>query len=354
MYMSQDEIRARSRRIPVIVDATPEELDYWMQDALDVITNFCQQDFLYEPRATKRARATTNTLVYLPKPITGDVLIKTDFGQEIFDSTVAKRTRYVELFPGTFTIGWFRYRFRYTYPDARMTNPNYDPDYRYITPTAFPMDVTADWGYIDSKEELLKRGINELVASYEAHRSNTDVHVVADTTNAVVLPEATLEMMTMITRLNELRIRIISHFGDTTSHQVADDKVPTAAQCSDLDSAIVLLKDLKEKFNEHLKRGGDLTTAHVKRDEDNKSFINLDFENAIMPRAIKRVFLRIVQRVALRDDAEDYRQINSPYSNETLGDGYTYDLSNGTLRNLIRPEEAHMLLPYVNRGRVII
>ena len=216
------------------------------------------------------------------------------------------------------------------------------------------MDVTADWGYIDSKEELLKRGINELVASYNTHRLNTDFHVVADTTNATVLPPATLEMMTMITLLNELRTRIIAHFGNTSSHQIADTDIPTKPSCSDLDSAILLLIDLKEKFNSHLKRGNDSTTVHLKQDEENKSFINIDFQNSIMPSQIKRVFLRLVQRVALRDDAEDYRQINSPYANETLGDGYTYDLSNGTLRNMIRPEEAHMLLPYVNRGRVII
>jgi hypothetical protein len=69
---------------------------------------------------------------------------------------------------------------------------------------------------------------------------------------------------------------------------------------------------------------------------------------------IRRVFLRLVQRLAIRDEAEDHRQINSVYASETLGDGYTYDLNNGTLRNLIRPEEAHMLLPYVNRGRIVI
>ena len=188
---------------------------------------------------------------------------------------------------------------------------------------------------------------------YEAHRVNTVVHSAPDLLNPILSPVAT-DLETAAILLNELKGVVNSHFGDFVVHQVADPNVAIMVDVTDLQSAMCLLWELKLKFNAHTQNGGSTTSVHANYDVANYATFSTDFDGAVMPRAIRRVFLRLVQRIALRDEAEDHRQINSPYVNETLGDGYTYDLSNGTLRNLIRPEEAHMLLPYVNRGRVVI
>ena len=353
MYMTMVEIRALSRRIPAIIDATPEELLFWMDDAFDVINNYCQQDFVDEKQAVKRGRATTNTLVYLPKALSGDVTVADEGGSIIFTSsdastassgsffnpsggtTAATGGQIVEVFPGSFVIGYYR--------NNSINRPR----------TAEVLNVKGDWGYALTADDLLFDGINTLRDLYEIHRLSTVFHNSADTLNPVISPNAT-DFDSAAIILNELKGVINSHFGDFVVHNIADTNVSTLDDVTDAQSAQILLADLKAKFNSHLKKGGSATTVHPNVDDENTATFSADFAGSVMPRAIRRAFLRIVQRIALRDEAEDHRQLNSPYTTETLGDGYSYDLSNGTLRNLIRPEEAHMLLPFVNRGRVVI
>jgi len=353
MYMSMVEIRTLSRRIPAIIDATPEELQFWMDDAFDVINNFCQQDFVFEKQAVKQGRATTNTLVYLPKVLSGDVTVSDHTGSVIFSNSAAPISggtsfyggstsgnaatsgQIVEVFPGNFVIGY------------------YSNNHIERTRTAEILNVQGDWGYALTADDLLFEGVNTLKSLYEAHRISTVFHNSSDTLNPVVSPDAT-DFTSAAILLNELKGVINSHFGDFVVHNVADTNVSTLPDVTDAQSAQVLIADLKAKFNAHLKKGGSATSVHPNIDDENVAVFSVDFVGSVMPRAIRRAFLRIVQRIALRDEAEDHRQINSPYLSETLGDGYSYDLSNGTLRNLIRPEEAHMLLPFVNRGRVVI
>lgn len=355
MYMTGDEIRALSRRIPEIVDATDEELSFWMDEAADVINNFCQQDFAFERQTTRQVRATTNTLVYLPKVLSGEVTVKDDEGGTVFStisdsqnlinpvifndndtvvsSTVGiSTTGYaIEVFPGAHTLGYYSRNRQYRPANARI------------------LYVTGDWGFINSKEELLLHAINSLKSLYNSHRLSSAYHLAADTVNNILSADAT-DLATGLDLINELKAKINAHFGSTVSHTEADPNTATIDSAGDIDSAFLLAEDLKKKFNKHLLN----RTVHIEQDRENTLVDNLDYLNAVMPRQIRRAFLRIVQRLSIRDNAEDIRQINSPYSQETLGDGYSYDISNGTLRSLLRPEEAHMLLPYVNRGRVII
>lgn len=363
MYMTGDEIRALSRRIPAVCNATDEELSFWMDDAFDVLNNFVQQDFVYERQATKRVRATTNTLVYLPKVLSGLVTVVDCLSGDtiaVIDSStcqtfaglgsavggglftdagsgnVSTTGGPIEVFPGNFVLGYYTGNIKLRAPNARL------------------LDVTGDWGFIGTKEELLSLGLNDLLAAYEAHRQDALVHIIADVNNAVTSPPATTDLTSILALVNELRLDINAHMGDLIVHQADDPDITLLPAATDLETAIDLFKDLVNKYNLHLGRGGSATDPHAFADTDNTVSVSLDFEGPIMPRVIRRVFLRLVQRIAIRDDAEDHRQLNSPYTSETLGDGYSYDLGNGTLRNLIRPEEAHMLLPFVNRGRVVI
>ena len=355
MYMTGDEIRALSRRLPEIINATDEELHFWMDDAFDVLNNFCQQDFVFERQVTKRVRATTGTLVYLPKVLSGEVQIADSCGTTVFATSssagdTCQTSSIVELFPGNFVLGYYKYNSQYPTPDPH---------------TLF---VTGDWGFVPTKAELLANSVNSLKAAYEKHRLSTVAHNQADILNAILSAEATYTTNTTVSLkpdvdnssntdfesvailLNELKGVINSHFGDFVVHVSADSNLSTLPDVTDEGSAWGLLADLKRKFNAHITS----TAYHVEADTDNYMDYNADPNSAVMPRQIRRAYLRLVQRIAIRDETEDHRQINSPYTNETLGDGYSYDLNNGTLRNLLRPEEAHMLLPYVNRGRIVI
>lgn len=353
MYMTVEEIRTLSRRIPAIIDATDEEIIFWSEDAFDTINNYCQQDFVYERQVTKTARATTNTLVYLPKVLSGDVVVYDEFNGQVYSSSdlsvastpsaftdsdqsmASTNGKPIELFPGNFVLGYYAQNRKYRTHAARM------------------LTITGDWGFAPTASTLLFNGVNELRDAYEAHRVSTVAHTSPDTLNAILSPVAT-DLETAAVLLNELKGVINSHFGDFVVHNIADTNIVVSADVTDQASATVLLTELKSRFNAHLQKGGSATAVHSGIDADNTATFSVDFVGGVMPAAIRRVFLRLVQRIALRDDPEDHRQVGSPYLSETLGDGYSYDLSNGTLRNLIRPEEAHMLLPFVNRGRVVI
>jgi len=358
MYMTGDEVRTLSRRLPEIINSTDEELSFWMDDAFDILNNFCQQDFVYERQVTKSVRATTGTLVYLPKVLSGSVTVADALGTIIFssntniigvagdgiytgegDSGVGTPGIYggngsssmVELFPGNFVLGYYQYNTPFPRPTART------------------LYVTGDWGFAPNRGQFLYDGINALKASYTKHIASTVAHSQADTLNVLLLANAT-DLETAALLLNEIKGAMNSHFGDFVVHKAADPNIVTTPDVTDEASAFALLQALKGRFNAHVSS----LTYHIEVEVGSTLTVGVDPASAVIPRQIRRAYLRLVQRIAIRDDAEDHRQINSPYSTETLGDGYSYDLGNGTLRNLLRPEEAHMLLPYVNRGRIVI
>lgn len=350
MYMTGDEIRALSRRIPAICNATDEELDFWMDDAFDVINNYCQQDFTFERQVTRQVRASNNTIVTLPKVLSGDITVTDEDGRGLSTpSASTSSSTYptyggtssgfvkgpkgadIEVFAGTNHLGYYQNNIKQPRQAAKLLN------------------VTGDWGFALTSTALLTDSVNEVKAAYEAHRADATVHVAADGVNVITSPDAT-DFDSSAVLLNELKAVINSHFQDITAHNEADSTEITEPDVTDETSAFVLLADIKSQLNSHFSN----TTVHDEADTANEITANTDQYGAVMPRVIRRVFLRLVQRIALRDDPEDIRQLNSPYANETLGDDYTYDLSNGTLRNLMRPEEAHMLLPYVNRGKVVM
>lgn len=348
MYMTVAEIRALSRRIPAIVDATEEEILFWMEDAADVIHSYCQQDFTYERQGTREITVTGNSLVYLPTVLSGDVEISGG-GSTIFSASGVSFGTTPALYVNECYPKW-------DYPLNLVSGSNvlsFGTGFSRSNLPSQSFTVTGDWGFYPTREGLLYDGANELKRLYEAHKASAVYHTSPDTQNTILSADAT-DLDTVAVLLNELKGVINSHFGDFVVHQVADTNVSTLADVTDENSAMRLLNDLKQKFNAHLEKGGNSTTVHPSVDAENRATFSTDFAGGVLPRAIRRVFLRLVQRIALRDDPEDHRQMGSGYTNETLGDGYNYDLSNGTLRNLLRPEEAMMLLPYINRGPVVV
>lgn len=81
--------------------------------------------------------------------------------------------------------------------------------------------------------------------------------------------------------------------------------------------------------------------------------ITADWGLAVPPAEVQRVFRTLVDRLAARSHEDDVLQINAPYAKQDDGDGYNYDLGNGTLRNLLRPEDRAQLWKWVSHGRVV-
>ena len=81
--------------------------------------------------------------------------------------------------------------------------------------------------------------------------------------------------------------------------------------------------------------------------------ITADWGSQTPPAAVARVFRILIDRIAARSHEDDALQVNAPYARQDDGDGYSYDLGNGTLRNLLRPEDRAALWPYVHHGRVV-
>ena len=336
--MTDPEIRAYSRRLSVICEATCEELEVWMEEAFDLINDFCQQNFTYEKQVMKTLCIThPNTMIYLPKVLSGDILIADNEWNVLWstDGSGSNQDGF-EVCPGNF---WFI--------DCRNNT-------LYPTPDAQTVMIKGDWGYANSPETLLVDYINSVVQTYDSHRLHPTAHLMDDVINVTALPAAT-DLDSAILRINELKGVINSHFGDFTVHTNADNDLITTPDAVDAPTAALLGRAIKGQFNLHIAR--DATSSppiHLEADTANRMVETTNLDTSVLPRNIRRVFLRLVQRLALRDDPEDHRQMNMPYANETLGDQYTYDLSNGTLRNLIRPDEANMLRPYVNRGRIVV
>lgn len=324
MYATIDEIRAASTRLTAIKEADDGEISLWMEEAADVINTFCSQDFSLEFNVTKTLNVNHPT-VYLPKALSGDLTIS------LSGSAVGSDDYYY---------------------DGENSSLRYEPlSYYYSDPTKklepVKLSVTGIWGYAPSQEYIVIQVANDLKSKYDSHRASGSVHTIADTTNLITSPNAT-DLATAITLLNEIRADLIAHFADTSVHLFADPAVPAVGAATDITSALLLADDLVTKYNDHL----DDDLVHIVPDTANRVLWVTDIP--VLPRQVKRVFTRLVQRLALRADEEDQYQMNSGYASETTGDGYSYSLSDGTLRNLLRPEDREMLWPYMNRGRMIV
>lgn len=81
--------------------------------------------------------------------------------------------------------------------------------------------------------------------------------------------------------------------------------------------------------------------------------IEADWGYSVIPLPIKIVFFRLIRRLAIRSDNEDYVNINGGYTSETTGNDYSWNIGNGTVRNLLRPEDFTLLWPFINNGVII-
>lgn len=326
MYASVADIRAASTRLNVIRTADDGEIGLWMEEAYDVINSFCSQDFSLEFNTTKTL-SVNHPQVFLPKPLSGTVVLSVNG-----ETTAIDEDQYQFVSGSTM----LRYRpLMYFYTDPLK---NLDP---------VLLDITGTWGYAPSPLGLVIDAANELKAKYELHRASGAYHSTPDIVNAVTTI-APVDLTTAMALLNEIRTDMIAHFADVTVHLVADTSPPTSPAATDLATANALANNLIAAFNAHIAS----TTAHTTA--DTADGCTTDLNTPVLPRPIRRVFIKLVQRLALRAGQDDQYQMNSPYASETTGDGYSYSLSDGTMRNLLRPEDREMLWPYKNRGRMLM
>jgi len=141
-----------------------------------------------------------------------------------------------------------------------------------------------------------------------------------------------------------------NHFLDLGFHCAVEAEAIDSPPATDLESAVTLAEDMKHDFNLHIVN----QPAHECMELDRENHVYGSTCNPIIPVMLKRLFIKLVKRLAIRSNLDDEIQTNSAYVSETTGDGYTYSLANGTLRNLLRPEDRELLWPYVNHGRVLI
>lgn len=297
-----------------------------MDEAAEAIHSFCSQNFVFEGHVAKRVPLLDAASGVLPKYLSGKVSVVDDGGDRVTSTDL-------EYEAGGLSISYLPYNVGTWSTSYRRTS-------QFLT-------VTGDWGYAPSQEFLVVRYANDLKARYNAHRLDTEAHNAADNTNTILSADAT-DLSTAITLLNELLTVINDHFGDLSVHSVADSNTTVSASATDEPTAVALSRALEDSWDEHLSN----TDAHTALPNENQSTI-ASVDSLVIPARFKRVFIRLVQRIAIRDDEEDNYNRNIGYQSEKTGDGYEYDLSNGTLRNLIRPEDFQVLHYMVNDGVVV-
>lgn len=326
MYATIDEIKASSPRVPQVLTASPSDIELWMEEAAEAIHTFCSQSFLFEPGVSKRIGLSADGLAILPTYLSGKVTVSFDGGDRVSSTDLEHEAGGLSIrYLGSNVGGW-------------STSQRRTPQF---------LSVYGDWGYAPSTEFLVVAYANDLKTRYNAHRQDTEAHIAADNTNVILSADAT-DLSTANTLLNELLEVVNAHFGDTSVHSVADSNTTVSQSATDERSAMSLARALEAAWDAHLSNG----SAHVELPSDNQRTV-VSLETLVLPRSLKRVFIRLVQRCAVRDDEEDNYNRNIGYQSEKTGDGYDYDLSNGTLRNLIRPEDFQVLHYFVNDGVVV-
>lgn len=341
MYATIEDIKSSSRNLEAILCASNAEIREWMEEAFDVINTYCSQDFSFEQQRTKVFRA-DNFIINLDKILSGTISVFSQTCEDIIDPKVKIDNEGFEclefgdyqLYPGK---SYFIYHKANKYWPPKTYPGTFKPDM---------IEITGDWGYAPSYEFLLINLANDLRESYIGHIANALVHITPDISNVVSSPACT-DLPSAILLINNIKAAFDSHAVDSAYHL---DTVLTwieSPDATDLDSAVILISELKKDFNDHLKQPG----VHLAMDEENVAVLSID--TPVIPRVIRRVFIKLVKRLAIRASLDDQLQYNSYYLSETTGDGYSYNLGNGTLRNLLRPEDKEALWPYVNHGAII-
>jgi len=344
MYASVEDIRAASRNLDAIMSAPRSEIEAWGLEAKTIIDRFCGQDFNFEVHSTRIVRA-DGYILNFDKPISGDVSLISQTGTDITGPDVTERA------DGTRTLIFGDY---FMYPGESYFL--YKPSNRNFYPPSNPrnwapdnLEITGDWGWAVSEADLVIRLANEIKDKYQSHRSSGVFHQAIDVVNVVSSPDAD-DLDSAITLLNELKVDISNHFLDLGFHCAVEEEAIDSGIATNLQTAMTLAEDVKHDFNLHIVN----EPAHQCMELDHENHVYGSTSNPIMPPTIKIVFTRLVKRLAIRSNLDDTLQLNSPYVSELTGDGYTYNLNNGTLRNLLRPEDRELLWPYVSHGRIII
>lgn len=323
-YATIDAIKDASPNISVITDGSDEDILRWANEAFILINRHCAQDFTFESQVTKSTRATgTNT--WLPKVISGDVTVYANLpglDPELVDNDEGLE---LDTDPGVY---WLRY--------LPLNRANAAFGARATT-----LAISADWGYPLTVEELLVLAANDFFEKYNAHLLSTTHHLAADSANGV--SGTAQDTADVITMLNALKAAYNLHAVSTVYHEDAGTDLITAANATDEDSCVTLALDIKAIYNLHIAD----TEAHLVADT---ASVTRSVTNPIMPPEIVYTFIKVVQRIAIRDNDEDFRYQNSGYTNESFSDGYSYSLANGQLRNLIMPQDEAMLAEHCNDG----
>lgn len=325
MYATVDEIRAASPNIAVIADGADEDIERWGAEATVVLNNYCRQKFDFEQQVVKKARYTYYPQVYLPTIISGEVEVYGNLPGE--DPELIDNDEELDVEPGTY---WLYYSLR------NVMNPAFSE--RVVN-----LSITADWGFASSVEDLLIRATNSLAAQYNLHIADTDYHLIADVNTQGSTATSLAEVLVM---LNSLKDLYNAHIADMDYHDEADTVEVTSPDATDQDTAVTLVEELKARYNKHIAS----TTYHVAEDSTNRMRLSVD--NPIMPDEIITAFMRITQRIAIRDNSEDHRYHNSGYTNESFSDGYSYSLSNPDYRSLIAPNDEMLLNEWRNEGQI--
>lgn len=322
-YATNEEIQAASPNIRQIMEGTNDDITRWAAEAFVRVNIFCRQNFIFESQTTKQVIGSYHPTMFLPKVISGakSVLVNSA-GSVATEGDVTNDFR--------FENG--QYRFRYL--PKNVYYPSIDDLY---------MDITADWGYVDSSVTALITSANSLRSLYGTHIASTVYHLVADG-NTVATSAATDEA-SLVTLVNELKSLLNVHTASTVFHNAAGSVVNTP-DATDESSALALLTALKAAYNVHIAD----TAAHLEADT---STLNAAVDTPVLPEEIKIAFIKVTQRLALRDNEDDQRYHNAGFTNETWGDGYTYSLSNADLRALIHSNDAVLLWEHVHNGRTV-
>lgn len=341
MYATIEDIKSSSRNLEAILCASNGEIREWMEEAFDVINTYCSQDFSFEQQKTKVFRA-DNFIINLDKILSGDISVVSQTCEDIIDpkfridrdGNECLEFGDYQLYPGK---AYFIYHKANKYWPPKVWPGSFKPDM---------IEITGDWGYAPSHEFLLINLANDIRSSYLSHISNTDSHLSEDLVNVITEPECE-DLAGALSLINEVKAALNSHAQDSTYHPEADDLLVSGGDASDLESAILLVSEIKKDFNDHLKK----SLIHTSPDKENVVVLSVD--TPVIPRVVRRVFIKLVKRLAIRSAIDDQLQYNSYYQSETTGDGYSYNLSNGTMRNLLRPEDKEALWPYVNHGAIL-
>lgn len=318
-YATLDEIKDRSTRINAVADATDPDIELWCDEAYVRVNKACGQKFTFEAQTAKRVEVGSTNFLYLPAPISGDISIVDEDGEEM------------DLEDFKFYEGkWYCHY--------------YGMNTRYRERDPFYIIITADWGFVNTTEAMVVAFANEAKVQFNAHCADTDVHASADSTNPVATANAT-DLTSAYTLLNAIKANLNAHMASVTYHSVADTDVVTAANASTEATAVTLAGAIKTAYTDHLVDDG-----HVEDDETNQLLYSVT--NPILPREIFTVYLKVVQRLGVRDNVEDNRQQMSGYASERFGDGYNYDLSDKTQLSIIQPSDWELLQDYINTGNV--